>query len=167
MRWALRNFAHNSHTCMSSPLMRRLLGHRVRDERLPKSSGKAEAVRLAANLNVPNLPSLNNSQEAAVRLALTRSLTLIQGPPGTGKTVVSAAIVYHLVNTRSPPLAPNAGPKVLLCAPSNIACDQLAAKVSRCGVAVVRLCSKSYESRLVDADVSKLALHNLVQTMPG
>lgn len=40
-----------------------------------------------------------------------------QGPPGTGKTVTSASIVYHLAKQ-------NMG-QVLVCAPSNVAVDQV------------------------------------------
>jgi regulator of nonsense transcripts 1 len=64
----------------------------------------------------------------AVKHALQRPLSLIQGPPGTGKTVTSATIVYQLVKQ-------NGGP-VLVCAPSNIAVDQLTEKIHRTGLKV-------------------------------
>lgn len=51
-----------------------------------------------------------------------------QGPPGTGKTVTSATIVYHLVKMTKG--------QVLVCAPSNIAVDQLAAKIHQTGLKV-------------------------------
>lgn len=56
-------------------------------------------------------------------------MTFIQGPPGTGKTVTSATIVYHLVKQTNG--------QVLVCAPSNIAVDQLAEKIHRTGLKVV------------------------------
>jgi len=56
-----------------------------------------------------------------VKTVLQRPLSLIQGPPGTGKTVTSATIVYHLSRLT--------GSLVLVCAPSNIAVDQLTEKV--------------------------------------
>lgn len=59
---------------------------------------------------------------------MQRPLSLIQGPPGTGKTVTSATIVYQLVKI-------NGGP-VLVCAPSNIAVDQLTEKIHRTGLKV-------------------------------
>ena len=52
----------------------------------------------------------------------------MQGPPGTGKTVTSATIVYHLVKQ-------NSGP-ALVCAPSNIAVDQLTEKIHKTGLKV-------------------------------
>lgn len=72
-----------------------------------------------------------------------------QGPPGTGKTVTSATLVYHLVKaTRA---------KVLVCAPSNIAVDQLTEKIHKTGLKVVRVYSKSRE--VVESAVQFLSLH--------
>jgi len=68
------------------------------------------------------------TQVYAVKHAVQRPLSLIQGPPGTGKTVTSATIVYQLVKI-------NGGP-VLVCAPSNIAVDQLTEKIHRTGLKV-------------------------------
>ena len=59
----------------------------------------------------------------AVKHVLQKPLSLIQGPPGTGKTVTSAAIVYNLIKMGKGP--------VLVCAPSNIAVDQLTEKIHR------------------------------------
>ena len=96
-------------------------------------------------------------QAFAVKQAVQRPLTLIQGPPGTGKTVTSASIVYHLVKI-------GAGP-VLVCAPSNIAVDQITEKIHRTGLKVVRLCARSREA--IDSPVSFLALHNQVRCLEG
>ena len=64
----------------------------------------------------------------AVKKVLTEPLSLIQGPPGTGKTVTSAAIVYWLHYQHSK--------QILVCAPSNVAVDQLAEKVAATGLKV-------------------------------
>ena len=72
-----------------------------------------------------------------------------QGPPGTGKTVTSATLVYHLVKATRV--------KVLVCAPSNIAVDQLTEKIHKTGLKVVRVYSKSRE--VVDSPVQFLSLH--------
>lgn len=77
-----------------------------------------------------------------------------QGPPGTGKTVTSATIVHHLVKQTGGP--------VLVCAPSNIAVDQLTEKIDKTGLKVVRLCAKSREA--IDSPVSFLALHNQIRS---
>ena len=94
-------------------------------------------------------------QVYAVKHAVQRPLSLIQGPPGTGKTVTSATIVYHLVK--------QSGGSVLVCAPSNIAVDQLTEKIHRTGLKVVRLCAKSREA--IESPVSFLALHNQIRNM--
>ena len=47
-----------------------------------------------------------------------------------------------------------------MCAPSNIAVDQLTEKIHQTGLKVVRLCAKSREA--IDSPVSFLALHNQV-----
>ncbi|XP_010494845.1 PREDICTED: regulator of nonsense transcripts 1 homolog isoform X2 [Camelina sativa] len=71
----------------------------------------------------------------AAKSVLQKPISLIQGPPGTGKTVTSAAIVYHMEKQGQG--------QVLVCAPSNVAVDQLAGKISAFGLKVVRLCAKS------------------------
>ncbi|CAG0894471.1 unnamed protein product [Darwinula stevensoni] len=146
MQAALRKFAVDD-SSVSGYIYHKLLGHEVEDvvfrSHLPK------------HFSAPNLPDLNRSQVYAVKQSLQRPLSLIQGPPGTGKTVTSATIVYHLVKQ-------NGGP-MLVCAPSNIAVDQLTEKIHRTGLKVVRLCAKSREA--IESPVSFLALHNQIRNM--
>ncbi|TWT34194.1 AAA domain-containing protein [Blastopirellula retiformator] len=81
----------------------------------------------------PSLKSarLNDSQQAAVQLALSaRDFAIIHGPPGTGKTITLAEIVQAAVAR---------GEKVLACAPSNLAVDNLVERFWACGVKAVRL----------------------------
>ena len=85
----------------------------------------------------------------AVKKALITPLCLIQGPPGTGKTVTSTTLVTHLVKQKMG--------KVLVCAPSNIAVDQLTDKINSTGIKVVRMCARSRES--VSSNVDYLSLH--------
>ena len=80
---------------------------------------------------------------------LRRPLSLIQGPPGTGKTVTSATIVYQLAQQHLG--------QVIVCAPSNVAVDQLAEKIERTGLRVVRLAARSREH--VASPVEHLTLH--------
>lgn len=51
--------------------------------------------------------------------------------------------------------------KVLVCAPSNIAVDQLTEKINATGLKVVRLCARSRES--VSSSVDYLSLHEQVR----
>lgn len=147
MQLALRKFAVDD-SSVSGYIYHRLLGHDMEEILLSR-------VQIPKHFSAPNLPDLNRSQVYAVKQALQRPLSLIQGPPGTGKTVTSATIVYHLA--KQPTGA------VLVCAPSNIAVDQLTEKIHRTGLKVVRLCAKSREA--IDSPVSFLALHNQIRNM--
>lgn len=80
---------------------------------------------------------------------------VFQGPPGTGKTVTSATVVHHLVKQTGGP--------IVVCAPSNIAVDQLTEKIHQTGLRVVRLCAKSREA--IESPVSFLALHSQIRNM--
>ena len=79
-------------------------------------------------LFTPSGKSLNTPQQDAVRKALSNPLlTVIQGPPGTGKTTTLAAYIAEAVH-RNPQV------KILACAPSNVAVDNLALRVLATGV---------------------------------
>ncbi|CAI6372897.1 unnamed protein product [Macrosiphum euphorbiae] len=148
MQCSLNRFATDE-SSVSTYIYHKLLGHEF-DDLIFRSD-------IPKHFSAPNLPDLNRSQVKAVKHAIQRPLSLIQGPPGTGKTVTSATIVYQLVTI-------NGGP-VLVCAPSNIAVDQLTEKIHRTGLKVVRLCAKSRES--INSPVSFLALHTQVQKVPS
>nr|XP_033811861.1 regulator of nonsense transcripts 1 [Geotrypetes seraphini] len=143
---ALKTFAVDE-TSVSGYIYHKLLGHEVEDVIIK--------CQLPKRFTAQGLPDLNHSQVYAVKTVLQRPLSLIQGPPGTGKTVTSATIVYHLARQGNGP--------VLVCAPSNIAVDQLTEKIHQTGLKVVRLCAKSREA--IDSPVSFLALHNQIRNM--
>lgn len=145
MHAAMRTFAVNE-TSVSGYLFHRLLGHEVNQQLI-------KAPKMPRDFNAPGLPELNHSQVAAVRAVLESPLSLIQGPPGTGKTVTSATVVYHL--------SKQSKGQVLVCAPSNVAVDQLADKISKIGLKVVRLSAKSREE--VPSTVEHLTLHYQVR----
>ena len=76
-------------------------------------------------------PSLNESQCAAVRLALAaRDVAIIHGPPGTGKTTTLVELIRQAVRR---------GEKVLVCAPSNLAVDNLLERLLAHNESAVRL----------------------------
>ena len=137
---AMKAFALDE-TSVSGYIYHLLLGHDVEPKPL--------TVTLPKKLSAPNLPPLNHSQESAARAVLRRPLSLIQGPPGTGKTVTSATIVYQLAQQHLG--------QVIVCAPSNVAVDQLAEKIERTGLRVVRLAARSREH--VASPVEHLTLH--------
>ncbi|EHH62580.1 hypothetical protein EGM_20966 [Macaca fascicularis] len=141
MQSALKTFAVDE-TSVSGYIYHKLLGHEVED--------------VIIKCQLPKRFTVFFSRRRASPTSTTpRPLSLIQGPPGTGKTVTSATIVYHLARQGNGP--------VLVCAPSNIAVDQLTEKIHQTGLKVVRLCAKSREA--IDSPVSFLALHNQIRNM--
>ena len=75
--------------------------------------------------------SLDSSQREAVEFCLKqREVGIVHGPPGTGKTTTVVEIIRQAVR---------AGDKVLVCAPSNVAVDNLVERLVRAKVKVVRL----------------------------
>ncbi|WFD03012.1 ATP-dependent RNA helicase [Malassezia obtusa] len=143
MHYALRRF-NTGYKHMSSYLFRSLLGHSMPALSLNHT--------LPQRFTAPGLPELNHSQVCAVKTVLSRPLSLIQGPPGTGKTVTSASIVYHLTKIHPGP--------VLVCAPSNVAVDQLTEKLHQTGLKVVRVLARSREA--IGNSVNFLSLHEQV-----
>ncbi len=74
---------------------------------------------------------LNASQREAVRFALAANdLAIIHGPPGTGKTTTVVELIVQAVQK---------GQRVLACAPSNTAVDNLLARLVAKGQKVVRI----------------------------
>ena len=74
---------------------------------------------------------LDSSQRAAVQHALAANhVALIHGPPGTGKTTAVVELIRQAVAR---------GERILACAPSNVAVDNLAERLARAGVRIVRL----------------------------
>lgn len=75
--------------------------------------------------------SLNAVQREAVQFALSaRDLALIHGPPGTGKTTAIVELIRQAVRR---------GHKVLACAPSNLAVDNIFERLLGFGERAVRL----------------------------
>jgi len=147
MKKALSVFL-NLRDCMAPFLRKKLLGFPTGSEQVQFQEPK--------RYTAPGLPDLNHSQVAAIKSVLSKPLSLIQGPPGTGKTVTSATLVYHLTQMTKG--------KVLVCAPSNVAVDQLTEKINRTGLKVVRVVSRTRETML--SHVRFLSLHEQVALMP-
>uniref|UniRef100_A0A8C4EQ79 Immunoglobulin mu DNA binding protein 2 n=1 Tax=Dicentrarchus labrax TaxID=13489 RepID=A0A8C4EQ79_DICLA len=84
--------------------------------------------------------NLDDSQREAVSFALSqRELAVIHGPPGTGKTTTVVEIILQAVKQ---------GQKVLCCAPSNVAVDNLVERLARCKAKVLRL---GHPARLLES----------------
>ncbi|CAG5957934.1 unnamed protein product [Menidia menidia] len=84
--------------------------------------------------------NLDDSQREAVIFALSqRELAVVHGPPGTGKTTTVVEIILQAVKQ---------GQKVLCCAPSNVAVDNLVERLARCKAKVLRL---GHPARLLES----------------
>ncbi|XP_053123961.1 DNA-binding protein SMUBP-2 [Hemicordylus capensis] len=84
--------------------------------------------------------SLDASQKEAVCFSLAqKELAIIHGPPGTGKTTTVVEIILQAVQQ---------GLKVLCCAPSNIAVDNLVERLSSCKERILRL---GHPARLLES----------------
>lgn len=136
-----------AHIRMTSQLCNVPEGHSL----LPLVLGDPAACNDLPSSYVPS-QDLDSAQLSAVSQALNCRLTLVRGPPGTGKTLVAAHIAQELART---------GDKVMVCAPSNVAADQLALTLSSLEVPVVRLYSARMEERGVALEA--LSLHKLLR----
>ena len=185
MQNALKTIAVDD-TSVSGYLYHLLMGHSVGEEQLIKANlpEKAEDLRVPLQVydtfvtreldpktgteesvthRVPRkiwTEKPNESQEKAIRYALTHPLSLIQGPPGTGKTFTSTCIVWHLAQQMQG--------QILVCAPSNVAVDHLTEKIAKTGLRVVRIAAKSRELEedlAVSPEVLAVTLHHIVSTI--
>ncbi|XP_041099839.1 DNA-binding protein SMUBP-2-like, partial [Polyodon spathula] len=84
--------------------------------------------------------SLDESQKEAVCFSLSqKELAIIHGPPGTGKTTTVVELILQAVKL---------GLKVLCCAPSNVAVDNLVERLARFKAKVLRL---GHPARLLES----------------
>ncbi|KAM8939997.1 DNA-binding protein SMUBP-2 [Pelodytes ibericus] len=75
--------------------------------------------------------SLDDSQKEAVVFSLgQREVAIVHGPPGTGKTTTVVEIILQAVKQ---------GQKILCCAPSNVAVDNLVDRLARYREKILRL----------------------------
>ena len=99
-------------------------------------------------------PGLNEIQRQAVRFALSaRDVALIHGPPGTGKTTAVVELIRRAIRR---------GEKVLACAPSNLAVDNIFERLLAVGEQAVRL---GHPARVM-ADLRAHTLDLLVEEHP-
>ncbi|XP_038663403.1 DNA-binding protein SMUBP-2 [Scyliorhinus canicula] len=104
--------------------------------------GASEPSSPSENLKSPELynPCLDDSQKEAVHFALSqKEVAIIHGPPGTGKTTTVVEIILQAIKQ---------GLKVLCCAPSNIAVDNLVERLAQFKAQVLRL---GHPARLLES----------------
>jgi ATP-dependent RNA/DNA helicase IGHMBP2 len=118
--------------------------------------------RFEALPHIDFVSDLNPPQREAVRFAMSaRDLAIIHGPPGTGKTTTLAEIIIQAVR---------GGQRVLACAPSNTAVDNLLERLVAQMPSVVRVGhpARVFESlrghtldELVAADRTMQVVHDM------
>ncbi|MFT7520465.1 MAG: ATP-dependent RNA/DNA helicase IGHMBP2 [Kiritimatiellia bacterium] len=116
--------------------------------------GEREPSPPRSNFDVQLSPHLNESQQAAARLALdSEEVALVHGPPGTGKTLLLVELLTVLVRQGDRPWA---------LADSNAATDHLAVRAHAAGLKVVRV---GHIGRM-SADARKLSLQEVIRKGP-
>jgi len=98
-----------------------------------------------------SVPSLDTSQLAAVRRALSCSLAVIQGPPGTGKTHVGLEVMRLLLRN------PRSKAPILVVCVTNHALDAFLEGVLDFEPDIVRIGGRSSSERLADRNLRDLA----------
>ncbi|TNJ27086.1 Regulator of nonsense transcripts 1-like protein [Giardia muris] len=133
-----------------------------------KKSVTALINKLNAHLFECSGKALNESQQRSIDHALSAPISLIQGPPGCGKSFVAASLAWALNRAYSDEKLGRRG-KILICCPSNPACDSISlALLKYCGnLKLLRVLSRAREhiftfQGTTCPEVDKLALNQLV-----
>ena len=113
--------------------------------------------------SIDEFGDLDESQIKALNNVFTNVLNIIQGPPGTGKTFLASFIIYNIFKFKL-----NKEDKILICAPSNSATDNLASNLIKLNnitgskMKILRIYAKSREYLENDNEISKISLHKLL-----
>ena len=107
---------------------------------------------------------LNKSQIEALNRVFKNVFNIIQGPPGTGKTFLASFIIYNIFKFKK-----EKEDKILVCAPSNSATDNLASNliklniITKSNMKILRIYSKSRECVEKDNELDNISLHKLLE----
>ena len=126
LQTALGLFAHDEVTGCSFRVQQCLLGNPV----------PSPVCRLIEVQPHPGLPRPNASQIEAIKGSLLQALWRVVGPPGTGKTTTLLQTMHALLL--------QGGGQVLVCAPSNAACNHLASGLSGLNITCIRYYAASH-----------------------
>lgn len=99
--------------------------------------------------------SMDDSQMAACRSMLTKSVSIVQGPPGTGKTFTSVSALRVLIESLGPD-----DPPIIVAAQTNHALDQLLNHIMKFEKRIVRLGGRADKD---NTEILKRTLYELRQ----
>ncbi|KAI5804900.1 SEN1 N terminal-domain-containing protein [Geopyxis carbonaria] len=140
----------------------------------PRKLVEADESRVAKTQELYNV---NEPQAKAIISATSGSgFTLIQGPPGTGKTKTVIGIVGALLTPGAAPVQPQSKSpsvkKILVCAPSNAAVDELVIRFKQ-GVRTIKgdtftpTIVRIGRSDAINAEVKDVTLEDLIDARMG
>ena len=152
---------------ISSNLTKYILGdiENVENEELEVS----QLLNTFNEFEIEGYGKLNPSQAKAVKNCQKHALNLIQGPPGTGKTFTASFLIYNIFLRRK-----NDKHKILVCAPTNAAADNLALSLLSIKDAVLkndknskifevlRIVAKTREFISYEKKVEDISFHKMV-----
>ena len=116
---------------------------------------------------------LNESQIKALENIFKRPLNLIQGPPGTGKTFLASFIIYNIFNMRKISSENHHEPRILICAPSNAAADNITSYLLRINnvtgkkMKILRVYAKTREYLEINEEIKQISLHKHIKDIFG
>ncbi|CAL6029312.1 DNA_helicase [Hexamita inflata] len=97
-----------------------------------------------------NIETLNQAQNLACQNASQKNITLIQGCPGGGKTTTAAYIIKNAMPKHK---------RILVCAGTNVAADNLCMAMKKIGIMSTRVCAVSREQNKVANQQYSASVH--------
>jgi len=107
-----------------------IVSGKINDNKSNILNGKlvnAEALKITRKIAKER--HLNQAQSSIIEKVHNKKISLVQGPPGTGKTTMILALIQRELDVSKSQGRKNV--KILVCAPSNFACDEIARRLER------------------------------------
>ncbi|KAL4460032.1 hypothetical protein ABPG74_003558 [Tetrahymena malaccensis] len=146
---------------LEKQLQDKILGQFKQDDSNIKSDDSLEIIVEQAEYNSGQL---NQNQLTAIQASLQKNISLIQGPPGTGKTETAAHLVLDIWDKVNKKLKSK---KILVCAPSNLAADNIADRIHAKNnqIKVLRIVSQARQRVKVSYKFEEIVLHKILKNL--
>ncbi|KAL4506441.1 hypothetical protein ABPG72_000012 [Tetrahymena utriculariae] len=149
----------NQFSNLEKSLQKQILGQFEKEDANVKSDNSLEIINEQAQ---QVYGQLNQNQLSAIQSSLNKNISLIQGPPGTGKTETAAQLVLHIwdkVNNKQE------NKKILVCAPSNLAADNISDRIHAKNreIKVLRIVSQVRQRVKVSYQFQEIVLHKVLK----